>query len=234
MSLGNVAQRRTVIGAGSVAVAGTTLQFVDSIRSLSVSIDPDLSFDVQVNAVCKACNFHIRALRQIRNSLPLGVAKTVACAIIGSRLDYCNALLYNISDKNIKWLQRVQNNLVRVVLKAPRLSLTEPLLVELHWLPVAQRIKYKLATLTHIALTTGQPKYLSDLLHRHVPVRHTRSAQHESLSVPAGRTKMASRAFSHADPTIWNSLPDSIKDKTSTNSFKSGLKTFMIRSAYGV
>ena len=113
------AQRWTVIGAGPVAVAGTLLQFVDSIRSLGVSIDADLSFDVQVNAVCKSCNFHIRALRQIRNSLPLDVAKSIACAIIGSRLDYCNALLYNISDKNIQRLQRVQNNLARVVLKAP-------------------------------------------------------------------------------------------------------------------
>ena len=189
---GNVTRDRCTasdIGAGSVAVAGTPLQFVDSIRSLGVSIDADLSFDVQVNAVCKSCNFHIWALQQIRNSLPLDVAKTIACAIIGSRFDYCNALLYNISDKNIQRLQRVQNNLAHVVLKAPRLSPTEPLLVELHWLPVAQRIKYKLATLTHIALTTGWPKYLSDLLHRHVPVRHTRSAQHESLSLLAGRTK---------------------------------------------
>ena len=174
--------------------------------------------------MCKSCNFHIRALQQIRNSLPLVVTKTVACAIIGSRLNYCNALLYNMSAKNIQRLQRVQNNLARIVLKAQRLSPSEPLLIELHWLPVALRIEFKLATLTHIALTTGQPKYLSDLLHRHVPVRHTRFAQHESLSVPAGRTKMASRAFSHAAPTIWNSLPDSIKDKTSTSSFKSGLK----------
>ena len=93
MSLGTVAQRRIVIGAGSVAVAGTTLQFVDSIWSLGVSVDADLSFDVHVNAACKSCNFHVRALRKIRNSLPLDVAKTVACAIIGSRLDYCNALL---------------------------------------------------------------------------------------------------------------------------------------------
>ena len=182
------------------------MTFFDSIRSLGVSIDADLSFDAQVNAVCKSCNFHIRALQQIRNSLPLDVAKTVACAIIGFRLYYCNALLYNISDKNIQQLQRVQNNLARVVLKAPRLSPTEPLLVELHWLPVAQRINYKLSTLTHIALTTGQPKYQSDLLHRHVPVRHTRSAQYESLSVPAGRTKMASRAFSHAFGTGYRTV----------------------------
>ena len=88
MSLGTVAQRRTVIGTGSAVVAGTPLKFVDSIRSLCVSTDADLSFDVQVNAVCKSCNSHYRALRQIRNSLPLNVAKTVACAIIGSRLDY--------------------------------------------------------------------------------------------------------------------------------------------------
>ena len=123
------------------------------------------------------------------------------------RLDYCNSLLHNISKKNIQKLQRIQNNLARVVLKAPRLTSPEPMLASLHWLPVVYRIQYKLAIITFKALTTGQPTYLADLLHRRVAVRYTRSSTPDSLVVPSFRTKIASHALSHAAPTIWNNSP---------------------------
>ena len=133
--------------------------------------------------------YHIRALRQIRNNLSTDTAKTVSCAIVGSRLDYCNLLLHNISKKNIQKLQRIQNNLARVVLQAPRLTSPEPMLASLYWLTVVYRIQYKLAIITFKALTTGQPTYLADLLHRRVAVRHTHSSIPDFLIVPSIRTK---------------------------------------------
>ena len=44
--------------------------------------------------------FHLQTLRQLRSSLPHDVAHSVACAIIGSRLDYCNSLYYGMSNTN--------------------------------------------------------------------------------------------------------------------------------------
>ena len=154
IAVGTATLRRTGISAGTVTVAGAPLSFVDNIRSLGVQIDSDLSFDAQVHAV-DSCNHHTRALWQIRNNMSTDTAKSVACAIVGSRLDYCNSLLHNISKKNIQKLQRIQNNLARVVLKAPRLTSPEPMLASLHWLPVVYRIQYKLAIITFKALTSG-------------------------------------------------------------------------------
>ena len=57
----------------------------------------------------------IRALQYIRGSLSIDQAKFVVCAIIGSRLDYCNWLLVGTSAKNITRLQHVQNSAVMVV-----------------------------------------------------------------------------------------------------------------------
>ena len=155
IAIGTATQRCITISTGTVAVGGAPLSFADNIRSLSVQIDSDLSFDAHVNAVCRSCNHHIWALRQIRNNLSPDTAKTVACAIVSSRLDYCNSLLHNISKKNIQKLQRIQNNLTRVELKAPRLTSPKPMLASLHWLPVVYRIQYKLAIITFKALTTG-------------------------------------------------------------------------------
>jgi len=62
---------------------------------------------------------HIRAMRHIRPVLTLDVAKAMAVSIVGCRLDYCNSVLYGMSQANIDKLQRVQNILARVVVGAP-------------------------------------------------------------------------------------------------------------------
>ena len=43
-----------------------------------------MSFDKQVSETCKACYFHIRALRHIRTSLTTEASETTAAAIVGS------------------------------------------------------------------------------------------------------------------------------------------------------
>jgi len=60
----------------------------------------------------------------------------------------------------INKLQRAQNNAARVVLDKSRRVDAKPLLRQLHWLPVHQRIVYKMAVLTRKARTTGVPAYL--------------------------------------------------------------------------
>ena len=66
-----------------------------------------MSFDKQVSETCKACYFHIRALRHIRTSLTTEASKTIAAAIVGSRLDFCNSLLAGTSVSNLTRLHRV-------------------------------------------------------------------------------------------------------------------------------
>ena len=90
-----------------------------------------LSFDKQVSETCKASYFHIRALRHIRSSLTTEAAKTVASAIVGSRLDYCNSLLAGTSVSNLARLQLVQNTLACVVAQKSRFDHITPVLSEL-------------------------------------------------------------------------------------------------------
>ena len=64
-----------------------------------------MSFDKQVSETCKACYFHIRALRHIRASLTTQASKTIAAAIVGSQLDFCNSLLAGTSVFNLTFLK---------------------------------------------------------------------------------------------------------------------------------
>ena len=64
-----------------------------------MTLDSILIFDEHVADVARQCHYHIRALKHIRPLLTLEAAKTFAVSIVGSKLDYCNRVLYGISQE---------------------------------------------------------------------------------------------------------------------------------------
>jgi hypothetical protein len=140
MFVGTAAQLQKTDHIRSVNVADAVLPVSKKMKSLGFVLDSHLNFSDHVNMVAKACNCHIWALRHIRHLLTENIAHTLACSIVTSKLDYCNAVLHGAPQKYVVVLQRVQNNLARVVLQKPRTVHATPLLKSLHWLPVDQRI----------------------------------------------------------------------------------------------
>jgi len=132
----------------SVSVAGVDLSVANDMKALGVVIGRRLTFRKHAVAVARSCHYHSQAIRHIRHLLSTELATTLACSLILNRLDYCNSVLYSAPASSIQVLQRVQNNAVRIVLQAPRRSHVQPLLHELHWLPIQHRIEYKVAVLT--------------------------------------------------------------------------------------
>jgi hypothetical protein len=211
-----------------INVAGSLVAYSVQLKSLGVTLDQELTFDQHVSNIVKVSNFNIRALRHIRPMLDRTVANTVACSIVSTRLDYCNSLLYGTSAKNIQKLQRVQNALARVVSGARKFDHIKPILRELHWLPVAQRVQYKVALITHKVLNTGQPHYLNSLMTEYKPTRQLRSENKRQLSKPSGLTSTAGlRTFTRASEAVWNKLPEDIRISADFRSFKCKLKTFI-------
>ena len=88
--------------------------------------------------------------------------KTLVTSYILSRLDYCNCLLMGTPNSVIQPLQKIQNFAARLVLLAPRHHHATPLLEKLHWLPISERIKYKVACMCFSAINGSGPAYLSN------------------------------------------------------------------------
>jgi len=84
------------------------------------------------------------------------------------------------------------------------------LLWTLHWLPVEQRINYKLAVLTFKTQQTSSTQYVSQHISLCTSTRNTRSSSVPLLCVPFRRTSFARRSFSTAAPLTWNSLPTDV------------------------
>ena len=102
--------------------------------------------------------------------------------------------------------QRAQNNLARVVCQRGGRTDARPLLRSLHWLPVKDRVTYKMVALTFKTMSSLTPAYLNGLIQTAVPVHALRSSDALPLIVPKPRTLRASvffgRGSAHYHPTL--------------------------------
>lgn len=145
MIIGTGPQLRSIV-ISSVAAAGWVLPVSGELKSLGVILDGRLSFSNHVQSIVRACNFHLQALTHVRHLLSDDAASSIGCRIVASRLDYCSSLLYGAPETVLCELQRVLNNLARVVLKTSSYWDSIDLFCSLHWLFVRQRIHYRICT----------------------------------------------------------------------------------------
>jgi len=130
---------------------------------------------------------------------------TLIQAFISSRLDYCNSLLYGVSDNLIR-RESVQNAAARLLTGAERLDHISPVLRQLHWLPVQRRVEYKLACFVFSSLSGHAHPYLADDIHhsglRKSHRRRLRSSTDRSCAVPRTHNTFGDRSFAVAGPRI--------------------------------
>ena len=88
------------------------------------------------------------------DALLKAVSVTLAAAFIASRVDNCNSVLYGGSSQVVRRLQMVLNAAARLVVGVGRYEHIMPALCDvLHWLPVPQRIQFKIAVSATVSVS---------------------------------------------------------------------------------
>ena len=89
---------------------------------------------------------------------------TLVHAFNASRVDYCNALLYGVADGVIRRLQSVLHAAARLITGIRRYEYITPTLRDtLHWLPISQRITFRIALMMFDCSRGRCPKYFGDV-----------------------------------------------------------------------
>ena len=204
-----------------------------SIRNLGAHFNTILDHVEFVNKKCQAARLALKNISRVRRSLTRDACETLVQAYVTSRLDYCNVLLYGLPDYVIERVQKVQNYAARVIAMVPKREPITPYRADLHWLPIQERIEYKILLYTYKALNNLAPAYVTDLLIPYQPTRHLRSSTKGLLAPPVHKPKhYGHRAFQHAAPKLWNCTPGHIRDSKTLEVFKNRLKTHLFRRAY--
>ena len=121
-----------------------------------------------------------------------------------------------------------QTKLAKLVLLNPTLNSTDRL-KKLHWLPIHNRIIFKITLVTYRTLATSNPSYLHHLILR----RHAsslRSSYTIQLHQQVHKSTLVNRGFSYAFPAVWNALPPQVRAQPSLELFKRHLKTHLFRT----
>ena len=189
-----------------------------------------------VSKVVSACFAALRQIRSIRRSVPRSVLKTLVASLVLSKLDYGISTLAGLPASQLNRLQSVLNAAARLVCSARKYDHVTPLLRELHWLKVPERITFRLSVLAFRCLHGQAPSYLADELHRVSAIegrQRLRSASTAALYVPLReRVTIGDRAFPIAAARAWNSLPAAVTSSPSLPVFKRRLKTELFSRSF--
>ena len=212
----------------SVYVGDSKIQQSSKVRDLRVIFDQFLSFDDYISSVCRSTHFHFRNIGRIRHLLSHHVT-----ALISTRLDYCNPVLYNLPKSSILRLQKIQNQAARILTRTPRRDHITEVLINLHWLRIEERIMYKILIFTFKAfIDRTVPLYLCELIEQQKSKTNTRLAGDAFLlKLPPPSRNCADtfyeRSFLYGAPYEWNRLDERVRQLTNFNMFKSEIKTLL-------
>lgn len=223
-------QQKLKVNIDSISVGGETIAPSTCVRNLGAMFDDNLLMDKHISKICKTGHFHLYNIRRIRKFLSKEATQTLVQASITSHLDYCNALLYGVAGYQIDKLQKLQNSAARLITFTSKWSHISPVLIDLHWLKVEFRIKYKILVFVYKSLNELAPGYLCDMINKANSYYRT-----SRLIVPKVKcVTFAGRSFPFAAATEWNNLPKYIKCAESFDSFKLKLKTNLFRACYNL
>ncbi len=222
-----------------IMVGDISVKAVDSVRNLGAYFDSTLSMVKHIDTKCTAASIHLYRIRKIRKFLTREATEILTHAFIFSHLDYCNGLLFGLPDNQIVKMQRIQNIAARLVFQQPKFSHVTPLFIELHWLPIRQRITFKVLLFTFKAIhcQDKSPKYINEMFIVKRSSQYSTRSVHAALTLQVPRTKLATfqaRSLPVAGATEWNKLPSNIRKITKLDDFKTALKTHLFRIAYNV
>jgi len=150
---------------------------------------------------CFVLYFQLRQLHPAVRSLTTQTVKTLIQAFVSRRLDYCNSLLYCVSDGLTRKLQLIQNAAARLITSVRRCDHITHVLRQLYWLPVRRQVDYKIACLVHQSLSGLAPALADDVnLVADSGRRLLRSAAERTCVVQRTHNTLHNRSFAAACP----------------------------------
>jgi hypothetical protein len=227
MIIGKKSSLRKLPSERLIHMGDECIMATEKAKNIGVVFDSNLSMAAQINNVCRSAYSQLYNIGKIRPYITKKSTITLVHALVTSKLDTCNSVLYGCTDTLLHKLQMVQHNAARLIYRKRKGHIT-PLLIELHWLPVEARIDYKICLLVFKCQNKSAPSYLQDLVTSYEPRRENlRSATSHRMDPPIVKQKRAGeRSFMYAAAKVWNKLPLHVKTSPTIETFKTSLKTY--------
>ena len=206
------------------SVQPTTTAF----RNLGTLMQSDTILDAHITSITKTYYMYLHNIGKIKQYLNRETLENIMHAFITTKLDYCNALFLGLPHNRLNRLQKIQNAAARILTGTNIREHMMPILCDLHWLPVAQRVQFKVLLIVHKSIHHQNSPFADSII---IDTHSCRTPN--SLCIPFTRSSTVyDRAFSVAGPRLWNQLPLYLRVVSDTNVFKRNLKTHLFRQCF--
>jgi hypothetical protein len=194
----------------------------ESMRYLGIEIDRELKFDSFLASIKTKLNQAIGVTAVLRHKLTIRPLMNFYFAHFNSHLSYGTFLIIRTSNREIQNLQVLQNRIIKLIHKLPPTTSTDLLYSQYapNVLPVMGLI--------FMSICTEVKKSLLDNDEALISFQRMRSTRTRLLKINQSRTKIRSNDLEVIGASIFNSLPDEIRDINHLNPFKTKLKRFLL------
>ena len=229
-------QQLAKVDINSITVGESVVNTKPVVRNLGSWFHSQLSMSTHISKLSSSAFFHLHNISRICKFQSPVETKSLVHAFVTSRVNYCNSLLYGLPASQLNKVQHVLNAAARLVCCAPCFSHITPLMYELHWFPSKQRIHSKILLFAFKVIHGIVPPYIQNLVSlKWQGTNNLRSSGGILLASSTLRTKitLGDRSFQVAAPKLWNALPCELRDIPNLHTFKSNLKMYLFKFAYG-
>ena len=150
----------------SITIGNAQIHFKQCVKNIGYTLDCHPTMNAHVTNIARTCFLELCHLASMCKFLTSTATDTLVSALVSSRIDYCNSLLYGSAHDVTSHLQRIHSYAARVILRLPRSSNITTHLKSLHWIPVQVRSIYKIACLCYHCHSSTAPSYVTDMMQK--------------------------------------------------------------------
>ena len=216
----------------NLMIHGETLDTEAVVKDLGVHIDAHMTFSVHVDHLVQQMCGVLCYLSRIRHYLTEDATKLLVTTLVLSRLNYCSVVWAGIGKTDVHKLQKMVNFAARVIYCKRKSEHVTPLLKNLNWLTVENKLRFDTLVLMYRVAHCTAPGGVTALFRyvHETSMRTTR--QSRDFYEPMGRTEAGRRTVAYRGSRLWNNLPQSLRDAPSLSSFKRQLRSRLLNQQW--
>ena len=212
--------RRTDVSNSPILINNICVPSVSNHKFLGIILDPKLKFDAHVDLVISKASKSVGLFYKTQSYLSQDLLILLYNSLIYPYFLYANAIWGGTFPTHLEPILLLQKRLIRIITKESYLAHTPPLFHKTKILRISDVHKFVIA----------QMGFHSDLVSNHLPI-HSYSTRNSHLLRPEfQRLKICQNSISYELPSLWNSLPNHLKQIDKFNRFKFELKEYLISS----
>ena len=197
---------------------------VSSVKSLGVHIDQNMSWECDMQNICKKIASALGAIKRIRHLISFNILINVYDSLVQPHFHYCSVVWGNCGSGLSEKLQKLQNRAARILMYASYDSNIDELFRALGWRKLKYQRLESAAVMVYKSLHGMTPEYLTSRFVFRNDISYRLRNTENKLALPQPRTNYLKKSFSYSGAGLWNSLSSNLRAATSLNNFKLNLR----------